>query len=69
MPLLDHFRPPLSERRHWEGFHSRCTSPGSSEPAALQRGKKLKKLEIPGVSAASDVVASNHRHQQKGDFE
>lgn len=22
MPLLDHFRPPLSERRHWEGFHS-----------------------------------------------
>lgn len=23
MPLLDHFHPPLSERRHWEGFHSR----------------------------------------------
>jgi hypothetical protein len=22
MPLLDHFRPPLSEQRHWEGFHS-----------------------------------------------
>ena len=22
MPLLDHFRPPLSEHRHWEGFHS-----------------------------------------------
>lgn len=22
MPLLDHFHPPLSERRKWEGFHS-----------------------------------------------
>lgn len=22
MPLLDHFRPPLSERRAWEGFHA-----------------------------------------------
>ncbi len=23
MPLLDHFRPPLSALRHWEAFHSR----------------------------------------------
>ena len=23
MPLLDHFHPPLSERRHWEALHSR----------------------------------------------
>jgi hypothetical protein len=23
MPLLDHFHPPLSEVRHWEGFHSK----------------------------------------------
>lgn len=22
MPLLDHFRPPLSTRRHWESFHT-----------------------------------------------
>lgn len=22
MPLLDHFHPPLSQRRHWESFHS-----------------------------------------------
>ena len=21
MPLLDHFHPPVSERRSWEGFH------------------------------------------------
>jgi hypothetical protein len=23
VPLLDHFHPPLSEERHWEGFHSK----------------------------------------------
>src|SRR5436853_6116952 len=23
MPLLDHFHPPVSERRSWEGFHGR----------------------------------------------
>src|SRR3954452_21981766 len=22
MPLLDHFHPPLAQRRHWESFHS-----------------------------------------------
>ena len=22
MPLLDHFRPPLSTRRHWHAFHN-----------------------------------------------
>ena len=22
MPVLDHFHPPLSQRRHWESFHS-----------------------------------------------
>lgn len=26
MPLLDHFHPPLSERRSWESFHSRWAS-------------------------------------------
>jgi hypothetical protein len=26
MPLLDHFHPPLSERRHWEAFHARWAS-------------------------------------------
>ncbi|HKI31369.1 MAG TPA: DUF4058 family protein [Gemmataceae bacterium] len=23
MPLLDHFHPPLKDRRHWQGFHNR----------------------------------------------
>src|SRR6266567_9321898 len=26
MPLLDHFRPPLSERRPWESFHTTWAS-------------------------------------------
>lgn len=26
MPLLDHFRPPLSDTRHWESFHARWAS-------------------------------------------
>jgi len=26
MPLLDHFHPPLSDRRRWEGFHARRAS-------------------------------------------
>src|SRR5215510_4657720 len=26
MPLLDHFHPPLSATRKWEGFHSHWTS-------------------------------------------
>lgn len=26
MPLLDHFHPPLSERRHWEAFHTNWAS-------------------------------------------
>ncbi len=26
MPLLDHFHPPLSETRKWEGFHSQWAS-------------------------------------------
>lgn len=26
MPLLDHFRPPLSVTRHWESLHSRWAS-------------------------------------------
>jgi hypothetical protein len=35
MPLLDHFRPPLSENRHWESFH---TSWANEIMAALNQG-------------------------------
>lgn len=39
MPLLDHFRPPISERRHWHSFHnSWATYLSSSLNALLPEG-------------------------------
>jgi hypothetical protein len=35
MPLLDHFRPPLSERRHWHAFHNSWATYLSSQLNAL----------------------------------
>lgn len=35
MPLLDHFRPPLSERRHWHSFHNSWATYISSQLNAL----------------------------------
>jgi hypothetical protein len=34
MPLLDHFHPPLSEERSWEGFHSALCGVAVSEGRA-----------------------------------
>ena len=36
MPLLDHFHPPLSQRRHWESFHTAW-----AEALALQLNRDL----------------------------
>ena len=36
MPLLDHFRPPLSQRRHWDSFHGAW-----AEAIALQLNQSL----------------------------
>lgn len=35
MPLLDHFRPPLSDRRHWHSFHNSWATYLSSQLNAL----------------------------------
>jgi len=35
MPLLDHFRPPISERRHWHSFHNSWATYLSSQLNAL----------------------------------
>src|SRR3954454_24721746 len=35
MPLLDHSRPPLSERRHWHSFHNAWATYLSSQLNAL----------------------------------
>jgi hypothetical protein len=41
MPLLDHFHPPLSERRHWQGFHSRWASSIADALNAEELGENL----------------------------
>jgi Protein of unknown function (DUF4058) len=35
MPLLDHFRPPLSDRRHWHSFHNSWATYMSSQLNSL----------------------------------
>ncbi len=35
MPLLDHFHPPLSERRHWHAFHNSWATHISSQLNAM----------------------------------
>src|SRR3954464_12148555 len=35
MPLLDHFHPPLSERRHWHAFHNSWATYLSSQLNSL----------------------------------
>ncbi len=35
MPLLDHFHPPLSERRHWHSFHNSWATYLSSQLNSL----------------------------------
>jgi hypothetical protein len=35
MPLLDHFHPPLSERRHWHAFHNSWATYISSQLNAM----------------------------------
>jgi hypothetical protein len=46
MPLRDHFRPPLSTRRHWHGFHSAWATYLSSD---------LNRLLPPGYFAEPNV--------------
>ncbi len=35
MPLLDHFHPPLNERRHWHAFHNSWATYISSQLNAI----------------------------------
>jgi hypothetical protein len=67
MPLLDHFHPPLSERRHWESFHA---SWANEIMAALNQGGLP-----PGYFAETQVhfgsrveidVASFHQAEEAG---
>ncbi len=57
MPLLDHFRPPLSRERHWEAFHAAWA--GSIADAlnrVLPPGYFAEELTHVGASAEIDVA-------------
>jgi hypothetical protein len=72
MPLLDHFHPPLSERRHWHSFHNSWATYLSSQLNALlpagyfaeanvQFGVEIDVAafeEAPGTSATTGWVPS-----------
>jgi hypothetical protein len=73
MPLLDHFRPPLSERRHWESFHAvwatemmrtlnrRVLPPGYFAEAQVHVGSRVE-IDVPTFEqdrALASVVSSN----------
>lgn len=58
MPLLDHFRPPLSRERHWESFHAAWA--GSIADAlnrVLPKGYFAEELTHAGAGTEIDVAA------------
>src|SRR5436305_4661328 len=64
MPLRDHFRPPLDDMRHWEGFHA--TWPVMI--VALLRRKLPRRYFAeprvhPGSSAEIDVATFEHEEE------
>ena len=57
MPLLDHFRPPLSRERHWESFHaSWAGSIADALNRALPRGYFAEELTHAGAGTEIDVA-------------
>lgn len=57
MPLLDHFHPPLSQRRHWESFHAAWASAmaDSLNEELLPEGYFAEELITVGGRAEIDV--------------
>ena len=57
MPLLDHFHPPLSIRRHWESFHTTWTVVlGDALTPQLPEGYFVEVQTHAGVSVEIDVA-------------
>ncbi len=70
MPLLDHFHPPLSERRPWESFHATwCTAIADHlNRDVLPSGYIALEQVSPGASIEIDVgtYAEEHEHAAAG---
>jgi hypothetical protein len=80
MPLLDHFRPPLSQERHWESFHTRWATaladalnngllpPGYFAELQVTLGGGRIEVDVPTLEKAGNGVtaASGPAVQQGG---
>src|ERR1044071_5371297 len=66
MPLLDHFRPPLSERRPWESFHATwCSSLADHlNRDVLPPGYIALEQVTPGASVEIDVATYQEESEQ-----
>lgn len=64
MPLLDHFHPPLSQRRHWESFHAAWASAmaDSLNEGLLPDGYFAEELITVGGRAEIDVSTWEEEH-------
>ena len=61
MPLLDHFRPPLSQERHWESFHaSWAGSIADALNRVLPEGYFAEELTHAGAGTEIDVATFEH---------
>lgn len=63
MPLLDHFHPPLSQRRHWQSFHAAWASAIADSPNAvlLPEGFFAEELISVGGRVEIDVATRDER--------
>ena len=64
MPLLDHFHPPLSERRHWHSFHNSWATYLSSQINALLPAGYFAMAEQ--IKIASCPVSSSRKAGKSG---
>ena len=51
MPLLDHFRPPLSERRPWESLHAAWAGALAAAEEIAADGRFTRFVDLPNVDA------------------
>jgi hypothetical protein len=67
MPLLDHFHPPLSDRRHWEAFHARWASAIADELNAHLPDDYFAEAQVHhGARVEIDVATFSERNSNGG---
>lgn len=69
MPLLDHFHPPLSAQRHWQGFHSAWTNALTHQLNEVLPPRYFAEPNVQlGVQVEADVATfEEHSRRTAGD--